>query len=85
MGFGADLSRVRRSLPRRGAAPVTQSQFASRFGLTLGAVKDAEQDRVAPSRAMRVLVAAIELDTELIDRAVVLAGERERVERTVRN
>ncbi len=64
---------------------VTHSQFAKRFGLTLGAVKDAEQDRVEPSRAMRVLVAAIDLDAALVDRAVVLAAERERVERTNRN
>lgn len=85
MGFGAHLTRVRRSLPRRGAHPVTQSQFAKRYGLSYGSVKDAEQDRVEPSRAMRVLVAAIDLDAGLIDRAVVLAAERERVERNVRN
>lgn len=75
--FGTELQRVRRNLYRH----VTQSDFADRFGLTYGVVKDAEQDRVKPSRALRVLVAAIDLDPEFVDRAVLLAAERERVER----
>lgn len=55
---------------------LSQERFAERFGLTLGAVKDQEQNRHAPSRAMRVLVAAIEMDPALIQRAAKVAKDR---------
>ena len=41
-----------------------------------GAVKDQEQARCRPSKAMRVLVAAIELDPKLMERAAKIARER---------
>ncbi|MEG3178182.1 hypothetical protein U1872_18220 [Sphingomonas sp. RB3P16] len=55
---------------------LSQTAFADRFGLSLGMVKDQEQARVAPSGALRVLVAAIELDPALIERAARTAAER---------
>jgi len=55
---------------------ISQAAFAKRFGLTLGAVKDQEQGRHEPSRAMRVLVAAIELNPGLIERAAKIAARR---------
>ena len=39
---------------------LSQAQFADRYGFTLGALKDLEQNRVRPPRTVVVLVAAIE-------------------------
>ncbi|GHH16085.1 hypothetical protein GCM10008023_19690 [Sphingomonas glacialis] len=69
--FARDLIRLRFRRLR-----LSQSAFADRFGLTFGLMKDQEQARVAPSRALRVLIAAIELDPELIERAARVAAER---------
>ena len=68
-GFARRLLRLRfRTLK------LSQVAFAHRFGLTLGAVKDAEQGRHQPSRALVLLVAAIERDASLM--AGVAAAER---------
>jgi len=77
-GFARDLLRLRRKLRGPRWRDLTQAQFADRFGLSFGTVKDLEQGRSMPSAAMRTLVAAIELDPVLIERAVVLAAERQR-------
>lgn len=70
-GFARDLFRLRfRQLK------LSQAPFAKRFGLTLGAVRDQEQARFAPSRTMRVLVAAIELDPAFMAKAARVAAER---------
>lgn len=71
IGFARDLFRLRFRKMR-----MDQSTFAKRFGLTLGMVKDQEQARVAPSRAFKVLVAAIEMDAAFIERAARVAEER---------
>ena len=71
VGFARDLFRLRFRTLR-----INQRAFAQRFGLTFGAVKDQEQSRSKPSRAMRVLVAAIELDPKLMERAAGVAAER---------
>lgn len=78
IGFARDVLRLRGKLGSRYRG-LTQEQFAKRFGLSVGTVKDCEQGRVSPSKAMMLLMAAIELDPALIDRAVVLAAERLRV------
>lgn len=70
-GFARDLLLLRFRRLR-----LTQPQFAARFGLTFGAVKDQEQSRAAPSRAMRVLVAAIEMDPDFMARAAAEAAKR---------
>jgi hypothetical protein len=63
-GFARRLFRLRfRELK------LSQRAFAERFGLTLGAIKDAEQGRVQPLPAMRVLVACIEADPKLVQKA----------------
>lgn len=54
---------------------LSQSAFADRFGLSFGSIKDLEQGRVQPSRAVLLLVAAIETDPTLMAR--VADGERE--------
>jgi transcriptional regulator with XRE-family HTH domain len=70
-GFARDLLLLRFRRLR-----LTQARFADRFGLSFGAVKDQEQSRVAPSRAMKVLVAAIEMDPEFMARAAAEASRR---------
>lgn len=77
--FGAHMAKLRWKLSRK-IGELTQRQFAARFGLTLGMVKDVERGRSRPLPALRVLVAAIELDPALIDRAVALARERQQAE-----
>jgi hypothetical protein len=73
-GFGRRLFLLRFRKLR-----IAQETFAERFGLTLGAIKDQEQCRHAPSRAMRVLVEAIDLDPGLIELAAkrAFAAEQE--------
>ncbi len=63
-GFGRRLFLLRFRKLR-----IDQETFARRFGLSLGAVKDQEQCRHAPSRAMRVLIEAIDLDPGLMELA----------------
>lgn len=70
-GFARDLFRLRFRRLR-----IDQPTFAARFGLSFGMVKDQEQSRVKPSRAFKVLAAAIELDPALIERAARIAEER---------
>lgn len=71
VGFARDLFRLRFRRLR-----IEQPAFAARFGLTFGMVKDQEQARAKPSKAFKVLVAAIELDPGLIERAARIAEER---------
>ena len=71
VGFARDLFRLRFRVLR-----MSQRSFADRFGLTLGMVKDQEQSRTAPSRALRVLLVAIELDPSLMRRSADIARER---------
>ncbi len=71
VGFARDLFRLRFRRLR-----IDQPTFAARFGLAFGTVKDQEQARHKPSKAMRVLVAAIELDPKLMERAAKAAAER---------
>jgi hypothetical protein len=56
---------------------ISQAKFASRFGLTLGCVKDQEQARHAPHPALRILVEAIALDPALVEKAAELASSRD--------
>lgn len=70
-GFACDLFRLRfRELG------IDQATFAKRFGLTFGMVKDQEQSRAKPSKAFKVLVAAMEMDPGLIERAARTAEKR---------
>jgi hypothetical protein len=70
-GFARDLFRLR----FRGLK-IDQATFANRFGLTFGNVRDLEQSRRQPIAAIRVLVAAIEMDPGLIERAAQEAARR---------
>lgn len=69
-GFALHAFRIRRaSRGLKGFHCLSQAEFAERFGLSLGAVKDAEQGRSVPSLAMRTLLEAIALDPALVARA----------------
>ena len=48
---------------------LTQRQFADRFAIPYGVVTDVEQGRVQPVRSLRVLLAAIDIDPNLVARA----------------
>lgn len=71
VGFARDLFRLRFRRLR-----IDQPTFAARYGLSFGTVRDQEQARHKPSKAMRVLVAAIEMDPKLMERAAKAAAER---------
>ena len=45
---------------------LSQAAFAERFGLSFGMIRDVEQGRVKPSRALRVLVELIEQNPEMV-------------------
>lgn len=70
-GFARDLFDL-----RKGRLKITRDRFAKRFGLTSGTVQNCEQGRHNPSAAMRVLVAAIELDPAFMATAAKVALER---------
>jgi putative transcriptional regulator len=69
----AQLARARR-MPNvralRGKMKLTQEQFAERFGLPLGTVRDWEQGAHRPDRAAQVLLTVIEKDPEAVIRAL---------------
>ena len=53
---------------------LSQSTFADRFGLSAGMIRDVEQGRVKPSRALRVLVELIEQHPAIVAKAAARAG-----------
>lgn len=73
-GFARRLLRLRFRKLR-----LSQAEFASRFGLTLGTIKDLEQARFTPTRTMMLLIGAIERDPILM--ADVAQQERSELER----
>ena len=64
----------------RAKLDLRQEGFAQRFGFSLAAVRDREQQRRQPERAARVLLLAIALDPAVVDRALAAA---QTVSRTV--
>lgn len=62
---------ARRFSQLRGGCP--QKYWAKRFGLSYAAVKDMEQGRVNPSRAVVLLITAIELSPGFMQDVVKLA------------
>jgi putative transcriptional regulator len=49
---------------------LAQPEFAARFGLSLGTVRDWEQGRTVPDRPAQVLLRVIEADPGLVQRVV---------------
>jgi putative transcriptional regulator len=60
-----NVRRIRRKLG------LSQSQFASNFGLSLDTVQDWEQGRRVPDGAARALLKVIDCDPEAVHRALV--------------
>ena len=54
----------------RNALSLTQEEFARRFGLPLGTIRDWEQGAHHPDRAAQVLLAVIALEPESVERVV---------------
>jgi putative transcriptional regulator len=54
----------------RGEMSLTQEQFAARFGLPLGTVRDWEQGIRRPNEAARILLEVIASEPEAVARAV---------------
>jgi DNA-binding transcriptional regulator YiaG len=65
--FAGRFSALRRRCP--------QAYWAERYGLSLGAVQDLEQGRVLPSRAMVLLMHAIAMQPEFMERAAKEAAD----------
>jgi len=70
-GFALDLFKLRVF-----TLDMTQQDFADRFGLSIGQLKDQEQGRAYPTRPFKVLAAAIELNPRLVARAARVAAEK---------
>lgn len=71
-GAGLEPARVKRYFAGRFSElrnGYPQEYWAKRYGLTAGAVRDLEQGRVLPSRAMVVLMQVIRACPELVQRA----------------
>ena len=49
---------------------MTQTSFAARFGISLGALRDWEQNRRQPEGPARVLLTVIESEPEAVERAL---------------
>lgn len=75
--FGANAFAQRLHDLRFHTLGIAQGEFADRFGLTFGAVKDLEQGRTQPTRATLLLVAAIERDPDMM--AAIADQERRRL------
>lgn len=65
----------------RMALSMTQSEFASTFGLSIGSIRNWEQERTEPDASIRSYIAVIRHNPD----AVIDALEKERQGRCVRN
>lgn len=52
---------------------LTQARFADRFGFSVGAVRDWEQNRVTPEGAARAFLMVIDREPEAVQRALQVA------------
>ena len=60
----ADVGAIRQRLG------LTQASFAARFGISLGALRDWEQNRRQPEAPARVLLTVIDREPEAVERAL---------------
>lgn len=51
---------------------LSQAAFAKRYGLSLGTLRDWEQERRAPDRAAVVLLSLIDRDPEMVTKTLAL-------------
>jgi putative transcriptional regulator len=62
-----DVAKIRKKMK------LSQSEFASRFGIALGTLQDWEQQRKRPEGPARVLLLVIDRDPDAVTRALVAA------------
>jgi putative transcriptional regulator len=60
----------------RAKLQLAQPEFAARFGLSLGTVRDWEQGRSVPDRPAQVLLRVIEAEPDMVRRVVETAKPR---------
>jgi putative transcriptional regulator len=65
-----DVGRIRRKLK------LSQSEFAARFGIAPGTLRDWEQKRKRPEGPARVLLIVIEREPDAVDRAIRASTRR---------
>jgi len=53
---------------------LSQEAFADRYGLSLGTVRDWEQQRRSPDRAALILLSVIDREPEAVTRALTASG-----------
>jgi len=71
--YNPAVPNVRRLRKRLG---ITQAEFAKRFGLSRRTVEQWEQGRTVPDRPARILLAVIERDPRVVERAVIGGAKR---------
>jgi putative transcriptional regulator len=54
----------------RGKLGLTQPEFAARFGLSVGTIRDWEQDRAKPDGPAQILLRVIEAAPEIVQRVI---------------
>jgi putative transcriptional regulator len=67
----------------RSRLQLAQPEFAARFGLSLGTVRDWEQGRTMPDRPAQVLLRVIEAEPGLVQRVVETARTEIATERAL--
>ena len=65
-----DVGRIRRKLK------LSQSEFAARFGIAPGTLRDWEQNRKRPEGPARVLLMVIDREPDAVERAIRASGRR---------
>jgi putative transcriptional regulator len=65
-----DVGRIRRKLK------LSQSEFAARFGIAPGTLRDWEQKRKRPEGPARVLLTVIEREPHAVERAIRASARR---------
>ena len=80
-----ELRRARR-VPRvktlRRALQLTQEEFALRYRIPLGTLRDWEQGRCEPDQTARAYLKVIAIDSEMVQRALMEDTTSERLERS---
>lgn len=72
----ARLRRVPRTITLRRALALTQEEFATRFHIPLGTLRDWEQGRAEPDQTARAYLRAIAGDADAVLRALAAAPSR---------
>jgi putative transcriptional regulator len=78
---GTDLKRMRRTPQAkiiRRALELTQEEFAARYHIPLGTLRDWEQGRAEPDQPTRAYLTLIALDPDQVNRTLNQSNDRKR-------